>query len=190
MSLCLPLHHSHRDGQQEQILIIPPRTSTHSLISSCWSLEIGSFQGNNSLKGNLLLQFCFSLRSLCLSLHLSLPAGLIWSPGKCPTVMSWCDLCHGLWSRLISLLSPILPPPPPQPALRGSAPHVSASLAPPARRDVGAGEHEAADVWGENSSPSVHLFGERNEEGSSVQLLRPPLFDVLLKWPALALLSL
>lgn len=105
-SWCFPLHHSNKDGQQKQIFLIPPRTSTHSLISSCWSPQIGSFQGNNSLKGNLLLQFCFSLCSLCLSLHLSLPAGLIWSPGKCPTVMSWCDLCHGLWSRLISPNSP------------------------------------------------------------------------------------
>lgn len=79
--------------------------------------RLGVCWGNNNLKGPLLLLlllFCLLLCSLSLSLSVS-PSlspsllGFISGPGQCPTVMSWCDLCHWLWSWLISLLSQFSP---------------------------------------------------------------------------------
>lgn len=51
---------------------------------------------------SLSLSHCLP-HSLVLSLSPSL-LGFISGPAQCPTVMSWCDLCHRLWSLLISLL--------------------------------------------------------------------------------------
>lgn len=76
------------------------------LTTDCW--RFGVCRGNNNnLKVSLLLLFTLLL---CFppSVSPSLPSsllGFISSPGQCPTVKSWCDLCHRLWSQLISLLS-------------------------------------------------------------------------------------
>lgn len=109
------------------------------LTTDCW--RFGVCRGNNNnLKISLLLHFTLLL---CVppSVSPSLPSsllGFISSPGQCPSVRSWCDLCHRLWSQLISLLSqfsqsfpPLLLPPSPTPWLPYTeAVSISASLAP------------------------------------------------------------
>lgn len=91
-----------------------------------------------------------SLSSFAFSIALSVPPsllGFISSPGQCSTVRSWCDLCHGLWSWLISLHSVVLfPCPSPSTPTSSAAPQklVSLRLSQPGSSSSSVGE----ELWG------------------------------------------